>query len=106
MASTLTPCKAGQERNPATNRCRSLLGASTQLKPCAAGQERNPDTNRCRKAAITDVPAADFAVKDAKQTGSDFVGWWALGIIAIMAIGYGVWEWRGEIVGLARKFHK
>ena len=58
-SSTLTPCGPGQERNPETNRCRSIVAAST-LTPCGPGQERNPDTNRCRSiltAASTTAPA-------------------------------------------------
>jgi hypothetical protein len=48
-AATLVPCKPDQTRNPATNRCRSLLATSTlSLTPCKAGQQRNPATNRCR----------------------------------------------------------
>lgn len=47
--STLTPCLPGQERNPGTNRCRSIeTAAATTLVACAEGQERNPETNRCR----------------------------------------------------------
>ena len=37
------PCPPGQERNPATGRCRK------SQKPCPPGQERNPVTRRCRK---------------------------------------------------------
>jgi hypothetical protein len=47
----LTPCKTGQERNPDTNRCRSILAAASDLVPCKAGQERNPETNRCRSVS-------------------------------------------------------
>ena len=45
---TLTSCKTGQERNPDTNRCRTVVTASSLLVACKVGQERNPDTNRCR----------------------------------------------------------
>lgn len=48
----ITPCQPGQTRNPQTNRCRSVLAASTtSLTPCKPGQERNPDTHRCRSIA-------------------------------------------------------
>lgn len=51
-ANAVQPCQAGQVRNAATNRCRSVLAASTSaLTPCKPGQERNPDTNRCRSVA-------------------------------------------------------
>jgi hypothetical protein len=46
--SSLTPCLEGQERNPETNRCRNIEPAAHELVPCAPHQERNPDTNRCR----------------------------------------------------------
>jgi hypothetical protein len=39
----MKPCPPGQERNPATGRCRK------SQKPCPPGQERNPVTRRCRK---------------------------------------------------------
>ena len=42
------PCGPGRERNPETNRCRSVESASAQLTPCGPGRERNPETNRCR----------------------------------------------------------
>ena len=44
MPKSPKPCKAGQERNPQTGRCRK------SPKPCKAGQERNPQTGRCRKS--------------------------------------------------------
>ncbi len=52
-AASLVGCGPGQERNPATNRCRSLLTATNDLVPCKEGQERNPDTNRCRSIEST-----------------------------------------------------
>jgi len=92
---TVTPCSEGQERNPDTNRCRKIAGASTTaLTPCKAGQERSPETNRCRKietastAAITDPPG---------KQGIDAVGGVALGVVGLVAVGYGVFEWRNEI---------
>ena len=61
------PCPAGQERNPATNRCRKINNGEKQSKHtadsaksarttsraqkltiCKPGQERNPATGRCR----------------------------------------------------------
>lgn len=48
---TLKPCGDGQERNPETNRCRMVESASTQFIPCGPGRERNPETNRCRNIA-------------------------------------------------------
>jgi hypothetical protein len=48
---SLTPCKSGQVRNPATNRCRSIKASEKSLTPCKPGQIRNPATNRCRSAS-------------------------------------------------------
>lgn len=56
----LKPCPPGQERNPATNRCRKIRSpiqtakkppkrapSRRSLKPCPPGKVRNPKTNRC-----------------------------------------------------------
>jgi hypothetical protein len=58
-------CKQGQERNPATNRCRNIVSAtatSTKVAStaaaCKAGQERNPGTNRCRNIVSTAASTA------------------------------------------------
>ena len=100
---SLVPCSEGEERNPITNRCRSVLGASTTtLAPCAEGEERNPDTNRCRKVVAT-MPPAGFAVQPIADTATGMVGWWAFGGIGLLALGYGGWEWRVEIVRLSRR---
>lgn len=42
-AKNTKPCPPGQERNPATGRCRK------SLKPCSPGKIRDPATRRCRK---------------------------------------------------------
>lgn len=99
-AATLTPCGPGQERNPETNRCRSILTAAstTTPAPCPPGQERNPETNRCRKistsafanvAAITDVES----VEQPSPTS-----WLLAGGAVFAAVGYGIYEWRMDIV--------
>lgn len=103
VAAGLAPCKDGQYRSEETNRCRNISTASADLAPCKEGQERNPDTNRCRNVAPSSVPGAAFAVEPVKQGLSSFVGWWALAVISILALGYGIWEWRYEIVGFARR---
>jgi len=95
----LVPCAEGQERNPATNRCRSttiVLGDS-DLKPCDPGQERNPETNRCRNIASSDIPKADYAPEQTGAPQTDYTSWFILGGIGLMAVGYGVWEWRFEL---------
>lgn len=95
---SLVACKEGQERNPATNRCRSIASAVAELIPCDEGYERNPATNRCRKLLLASSnPATNLA--SVEQTGSNSTALpWVLGIVALGAIGYGVYEWRHEIV--------
>ena len=102
-ASSLVACKEGQERNAETNRCRSVLGATDTRKPCKDTQYRSEETGRCRNLPASGVPDAAFAVKPVEQTGSQFVGWWALGGVCAMAVGYGVWEWRDEIKGVFKR---
>lgn len=105
-APTLVPCAANQERNPATNRCRSVAltdTATTELKPCAANQERNPDTNRCRTATSAAMPAAAFKPEAVADSPTTFTGWWALGGVTMLGAGYGIWEWRREMLGGIQK---
>jgi hypothetical protein len=102
IAAALTPCKEGQERNPETNRCRLVATLANQLTPCKEGQERNPETNRCRNVT-TSIPEAAFAVEPMAEGAKAFAGWWALGGIGLLAVGYGVWEWRQELLGGIRK---
>lgn len=101
----LVPCAEGQERNPATNRCRSvtdnILGSS-DLKPCTEGQERNPETNRCRNIVST-IPQADYAPEPTAVQPSDNTTWWIVAGIGIIAISYGIWEWRVELKNLPKK---
>lgn len=99
-STSLAACASGQERNPATNRCRSVLASSTTLTPCQPGQERNPATNRCRKlTASTSVAAAVAGDKQSMSAGKPAQSPYALGAgIALLAAGYGVYEWRSEIV--------
>jgi len=98
------PCAEGQERNPVTNRCRSIsavLGANS-LTPCKAGQERNPLTNRCRNVAGT-IPTAGYAPEQANESSNNSILMWSLVSVAAIAICYGIWEWRQEIIGLVKK---
>lgn len=100
----ITPCAEGQERNPETNRCRSVaavLGA-TDLALCKEGQERNPDTNRCRNI-ISSIPQAEFAPEQTSELSNNYVGWWSLAGVGVVAVIYGIWEWRQEIRNLVRK---
>lgn len=92
----LVPCREGQERNPATNRCRNVLAASDSLVPCKEGQERNPETNRCRKitTAAADVPLVQDVPSDSRASRT---GWIVAGIVVAGAIAYGIYEWRDDI---------
>lgn len=94
----LTQCAEGQERNPATNRCRSTTAvlSDSDLKPCDPGQERNPDTNRCRNV-VSNIPKADYAPEQTSVPTTDYTSWWILGGIGLIAVSYGVWEWRVEL---------
>lgn len=107
LASTvnaIVPCDDDQERNPETNRCRKIAStASSELTPCKEGQERNPETNRCRNATATSPPDTAFKAESVAETGKAFAGWWALGGIGSLALGYGAWEWRREVVELVQK---
>jgi hypothetical protein len=96
-ASAPVPCKSGQERNPQTNRCRSVLSSQTKQKPCPEGQERNAATNRCRKKP--GVGAASLAqVQDVNSLSSGaHIRWWAAGLVAAGAAGYAAYEWRRDI---------
>jgi len=58
-SATLESCPAGKERNPDTNRCRSVVAVASVPAPCPDAQERNPITNRCK--AISS-PAANAPV--------------------------------------------
>ncbi len=101
---TLTSCDEGQERNPATNRCRSISAvlAASSLVPCKEGQERNPETNRCRNVASA-MPLAEYKPEQTNLSVNNYIIWWSLAVVLLVAIIYGIWEWRHEIVGLFRK---
>lgn len=101
-ASVLKPCGDDQFRNPLTNRCKKIASAD-DLADCGEGRERNPETNRCRNVVQSDVPAAAFAVKPIKDSASAFAGWWALGGVGTLALGYAGWEWRKELRNLIQK---
>lgn len=99
--SSLAVCAEGQERNPKTNRCRSVAtNADYSLEPCKEGQERNPETNRCRN--VSKMISANYTPEKTVPVSSYF-GWWALGGVGLVAIGYGVWEWRVEAGRLLKK---
>jgi hypothetical protein len=97
----LLPCEEGKERNPITNRCRSINSSASGLAPCKAGQERNPETNRCRNINSS-IKKVSFAPTNS-QTGDNSVVWSVI-IVCALGFGYGVWEWRNEILKLFNRF--
>lgn len=101
----LVPCKEGQERNPATNRCRSTSNISNEPKPCAENQERNPETNRCRNK-ISEMLEASYKPETVIGSPDNSVMYLSLAGIGVVAIGYGIWEWRVEIRKLLKKLFK
>ena len=109
---SLTICAEGQERNPATNRCRNISGTvlgASNIKPCKAGQERNPETNRCRNI-VSVIATADYAPTQVNQSEGNGVVALSFVGAGTLAVSYGVWEWRTEIVKfilkIRRKFSK
>ncbi len=96
-ATALTPCKDGQYRSEETNRCRNIASSGSSLTPCKEGQERSQETNRCRAIKASAMPSATYAVEPVKDGIRAFVGWWILGGIGLLAVGYAGWEWRHEI---------
>jgi len=103
--STLLSCSPGQIRNPETNRCRKTDSTSSNTqKPCLAGQERNPVTNRCRKK-VTSGLSKTIKDREAQQKNSP-TGWLLTAGAVVGFGGYGVWEWRSEVVGVLRKLQR
>lgn len=101
-ANTPSPCASNQERNPDTNRCHLIASSNISPVDCKSGQERNPTTNRCRNVASTSIPTAGFSVEPIADSPTISIGWWIAGGIIIVAIGYGIWEWREEVVSFVR----
>lgn len=99
ITAALAPCKEGQYRSEETNRCRNIVLAAMR-KPCKDSQYRSEETGRCRN--VTSMPSANFAVEPIKDTGMVFAGWWAVGGVLLLAVGYAVWEWRSEILAWLR----
>lgn len=96
-AKTLKPCPDGKFRNPATGRCKKIAADSDVLKECPEGFERNPKTRRCRKVALATAPKPGFAPEQVKQVTGAMWGWWVLGGVSLLAVGYAGWQWCWEI---------
>ena len=102
-AKTLKPCPEGQFRNSATGRCKKIASTDDIAKECPEGFERNPQTKRCRKIKSANMPTVGSAAAEVKQVAGATWGWWVFGGVSLLAVGYGVWQWRWEISQIVRK---
>ena len=105
-AKTLKPCPEGQFRNSATGRCKKIASTDDIVKECPEGFERNPQTKRCRKIKSANMPTVGSAAAEVKQVAGATWGWWVFGGVSLLAVGYGVWQWRWEISQFVRKIHE
>ena len=105
-AKTLKPCPEGQFRNSATGRCKKIASTDDIAKECPEGFERNPQTKRCRKIKSASMPTVGSAASEVKQVAGATWGWWVFGGVSLLAVGYGVWQWRWEISQIVRKMRE
>ena len=105
-AKTLKPCPEGQFRNSATGRCKKIASTDDIAKECPEGFERNPQTKRCRKVKSASIPTVGSAAAEVKQVAGATWGWWVFGGVSLLAVGYGVWQWRWEISQFVRKIRE
>ena len=103
---TLKPCPEGQFRNSATGRCKKIASTDDIAKECPEGFERNPQTKRCRKIKSANMPTVGSAAAEVKQVAGATWGWWVFGGVSLLAVGYGVWQWRWEISQFIRKIRE
>ena len=106
VAKTLKPCPEGQFRNSSTGRCKKIASTDDIAKECPEGFERNPQTNRCRKIKSASMPTVGSAAAEVKQIAGATWGWWVFGGVSLLAVGYGVWQWRWEISQFVRKIRE
>ena len=105
-AKTLKPCPEGQFRNSSTGRCKKIASTDDIAKECPEGFERNPQTKRCRKIKSANMPTVGSAAAEVKQVAGATWGWWVFGGMSLLAVGYGVWQWRWEISQFVRKIRE
>ena len=105
-AKTLKPCPEGQFRNSVTGRCKKIASTDDIAKECPEGFERNPQTKRCRKIKSASMPTVSSAAAEVKQVAGATWGWWVFGGVSLLAVGYGVWQWRWEISQFVRKIRE
>ena len=105
-AKTLKPCPEGQFRNSVTGRCKKIASTDDIAKECPEGFERNPQTKRCRKIKSASMSTVGSAAAEVKQVAGATWGWWVFGGVSLLAVGYGVWQWRWEISQFVRKIRE
>ncbi len=105
-AKTLKPCPEGQFRNSSTGRCKKIASTDDIAKECPEGFERNPQTKRCRKIKSASMSTVGSAAAEVKQIAGATWGWWVFGGVSLLAVGYGVWQWRWEISQFVRKIRE
>lgn len=105
-AKTLKPCPEGQFRNSSTGRCKKIASTDDIAKECPEGFERNPQTKRCRKIKSASMSTVGSAAAEVKQVAGATWGWWVFGSVSLLAVGYGVWQWRWEISQFVRKIRE
>ena len=105
-AKTLKPCPEGQFRNSSTGRCKKIASTDDIAKECPEGFERNLQTKRCRKIKSASMPTVSSAAAEVKQVAGATWGWWVFGGVSLLAVGYGVWQWRWEISQFVRKIRE
>lgn len=105
-AKTLKPCPEGQFRNSSTGRCKKIASTDDIAKECPEGFERNLQTKRCRKIKSASMPTVGSAAAEVKQVAGATWGWWVFGGVSLLAVGYGVWQWRWEISQFVRKIRE
>ncbi len=105
-AKTLKPCPEGQFRNSSTGRCKKIASTDDIAKECPEGFERNSQTKRCRKIKSANMPTVGSAAAEVKQVAGATWGWWVFGGVSLLAVGYGVWQWRWEISQFVRKIRE
>ena len=106
VTKTLKPCPEGQFRNSSTGRCKKIASTDDIAKECPEGFERNPQTKRCRKIKSANMPTVGSAATEVKQVAGATWGWWVFGGVSLLAVGYGVWQWRWEISQFVRKIRE
>ena len=52
------------------------------------------------------MPSAEYAAQPVQDKEMTFVGWWIVGGVGVVALGYGIWEWRREIVSTLARLRK